>query len=353
MAALRIALIGCGHMGGIVHLNILRRLPQVEVVALAEPDAQRRDAASRKVPRATAFADYRGLLDRPEIDAVVICLPNALHADAAINALQRGKHVYLEKPLAINLEEGRKILDAWERSGRVAMIGFNYRFNPLHLEVRRHLQAGLLGELIGARSVFSSAPQRTAAWKETRQSGGGALLDLASHHVDLVRFWFGQDVQDVFASVRSQRAEADSAMVELRLADALLVQSFFSTSSTNHDQFEIYGRAGTISIDRYNSWSVTVTKPAAAGSSIQRLRQMLTRWQGGRAGIKKLLAPGCEPSFATALAHFVHAARNGTPASPDLMDGYQSLAVIAAAEESARTGCRVTISASPDKNPIS
>ena len=151
MPPLRIGLIGCGHMGRVVHLNILRRLPQVEVVALAEPDAQRRKAASRKVPRAAVFADYHELLHRSEIDATVICLPNALHAEAATATLQSGKHLYLEKPLAINLDDGRKLLDVWRRSGQVAMIGFSYRFNPLHQQVRRHIQAGRLGELIAVR----------------------------------------------------------------------------------------------------------------------------------------------------------------------------------------------------------
>jgi predicted dehydrogenase len=126
-----------------------------------------------------------------------------------------------------------------------------------------------------------------------------------------------------------------------------LVQSFFSTSSANHDQFEIYGRAGRLSFDRYNSWSVTVTKSAPVQTSIPRLWQALTRLQGGRVGIKKLLAPGCEPSFATALAHFVHAAQKSEQTSPNLEDGFQSLAAIIAAEESARTGLPVRVAPFP------
>jgi len=172
MPPLRIGLIGCGHMGRVVHLNILRRLPQVEVVALAEPDAQRRKAASRKVPRAAVFADYHELLHRSEIDATVICLPNALHAEAATATLQSGKHLYLEKPLAINLDDGRKLLDVWRRSGQVAMIGFSYRFNPLHQQVRRHIQAGRLGELIAVRSA--------ATCKRRRSSSGPGLAPCRS-----------------------------------------------------------------------------------------------------------------------------------------------------------------------------
>ncbi len=343
MPPLRIGLIGCGHMGRVVHLNILRRLPQVEVVALAEPDAQRRKAASRKVPRAAVFADYHELLHRSEIDATVICLPNALHAEAATATLQSGKHLYLEKPLAINLDDGRKLLDVWRRSGQVAMIGFSYRFNPLHQQVRRHIQAGRLGELIAVRSVFTTPPGRMPEWRQRRASGGGALLDLASHHVDLVRFWFNQQVVEVRGSVRSERAEADTATLELRLANGLQVQSFFSMSSVDDDRFEIYGRNGKLSLDRYNSWAVQITSLTRSSSAFHHFSQAVAWLPRSRFAISKLFAQANEPSFAAALAHFVTAARNGAPASPDFDDGFQSLAVIIAAEESARTGDPVAL----------
>ncbi|HEV2715752.1 MAG TPA: Gfo/Idh/MocA family oxidoreductase [Terriglobales bacterium] len=348
MLPLRIGLIGCGHMGRFVHLNILRRLPQVEVVALAESDAQRRKAASRKVPRAAAFADYHELLDRSEIDATVICLPNALHAEAATAALQSGKHLYLEKPIAINLDDGRKLLEVWRRSGRVAMIGFSYRFNPLHQQVRRHIQAGRLGELIAVRSVFTTAPHLVPEWKQRRASGGGALLDLASHHVDLVRFWFDQRPLEVHATIKSERVEADTATLELRFANGLVIQSFFSMSSVDDDRFEIYGRNGKLSLDRYNSWAVQITSLTRSPSAFHRFSQAVAWLPRSRFAISKLFAQANEPSFAAALAHFVTAARNGAPASPDFEDGFQSLAVIIAAEESARTGHSVPLAPFPE-----
>lgn len=324
-------------MGRVVHLKSLRQLPQVEVVALAESDAQRREQASQEVPRAALFSDYRELLDRSEIDATVICLPNALHAEAAIAALHRGKHVYLEKPLAINLEEGRKLLDVWRRSGRVGMIGFTYRFNPLHQQVRRHLEAGRLGELIGVRSVFTTAPHYLPEWRQRRASGGGVLLDLASHHVDLVRFWFDQRPLEVHATIKSERVEADTATLELRLANGLVIQSFFSMSSIDDDRFEIYGRRGKLCLDRYNSWNVDLTGLGRASASFRRFGQALAWLPRSRFAISKLRAPGREPSFAAALAHFVVAAQHGQQASPNLEDGFHSLAVITAAEESAHT----------------
>jgi UDP-N-acetylglucosamine 3-dehydrogenase len=336
MAALRIALIGCGHVGRVVHLNNLLRMPQAEVVALAEQDGHRLKEASRMAPHAALFSDYRELLDRSKIDATIICLPNALHSEATIAALNSGKHVYLEKPLAINLEDGRKLLDAWRRSGRVGMIGFSYRFNPLHQDLRRRLRAGELGELVGVRSIFTTPPHRVALWKQKRSSGGGALLDLGSHHIDLVRFWFNEEVRQVRANVRSQQFEADTATLELRLSNGLLVESFFSMCSVDDDRFEIYGRKGKLSLDRYNSWAVEITSQNC--NSFRRFSQAMAWLPRSGFAIRKFLRKGREPSFAAALKHFVSAAQTGEQVRPDFEDGFHSLAVIIAAEESAKIG---------------
>jgi predicted dehydrogenase len=129
------------------------------------------------------------------------------------------------------------VLVAWWRAGVVGMVGFNYRFNALYQATRLHIQSGRLGELVGVRSVFSSAARDLPAWKRTRQDGGGVLPDLASHHVDLVHFFFGQAVRDVFAGLWSQRGDGNSAMLQLRLADGLQIQSFFSLERRRRGSF--------------------------------------------------------------------------------------------------------------------
>jgi myo-inositol 2-dehydrogenase/D-chiro-inositol 1-dehydrogenase len=343
MAKLKVGLIGCGRIVQLVHLNILTRLPDVKLVALAESDVQRRGEAGRRAPSAIAFADYQELLKRSEVDAVVICLPTALHAEATVAALEQGKHVYLEKPLATNLDEAQRVVTAWRRAGVVGMIGFNYRFNALYKAVRHAVEAGQLGPLVAARSVFSTPSHPLPAWKQARPSGGGVLLDLASHHIDLVRFFFKQEVQTVSAGLRSQRAEQDSAMVHLQLADGLLVQSFFSHSAVDEDRFEIYGQAGKLAVDRYRSFGVEIIETGREFSRLRRVAQGLRSLRNGPYLLKKLLAPGHEPSYHEALFRFVSAIRGNEVAAPDLLDGYRSLEVICAAEQSARTGQSVSL----------
>jgi len=344
MSSLGIGLIGCGRIAQWVHLNALASLPDVELVAIADLDPERRKEAKRRATKAIAFAHYQELLEKTEAEAVVICLPPALHAEAVIAALQQGKHVYLEKPLATNLDDANRILRAWRQSGKVGMIGFNYRFNPLYRAVKHHIQSGRLGELVSVRTVFSSPQPEMPAWKQARKTGGGVLLDLASHHIDLLRFLFENEICEVFAEARSQYTEGDSVILQCRLANGLPIQSFFSICTVEEDRIEIYGRQAKLSVDRHHSVKVEITEAVSSHSRFKRLRHGLRSLAFSPALMESLTAPGREPSYQAALLQFVMAARTGQAVSPDLYDGYRSLAVVEAAEVSTREGKVVLVS---------
>src|SRR4030042_5317136 len=116
MSALKVGLMGCGRIAQSVHLPVLTHLPEVELVALAEVDPERLEKARHLVPKAVVCDHYETLLKMKEVEAVIICLPNDLHTEAAIASLQQGKHVYLEKPLATNLDEARRVLEVWQNT---------------------------------------------------------------------------------------------------------------------------------------------------------------------------------------------------------------------------------------------
>ena len=334
-----IGVAGCGRIARLVHLDALARLPGVRVVAAADADPKRLAEAKRRLPGAALYPDYRHLVENPGVEALVICLPPALHAAAALTALAAGKHVYVEKPIAIDLEQARAVIRAWRESGLVGMMGFNYRHSWQYREAKRCLHSGRLGALVGARSMFASRADALPAWKQMRAQGGGVLLDLASHHVDAVRFLLEQEVVEVSAAAGSRRSEIDTATLHLRLADGLLVQSSFFLNAVDEDRFEIYGEAGKLTLDRY-AGTVEVTAPVFEYGRVPQTRRALRGLVHRVAGA--LRAPG-EGSFRTALAAFVAAVGDGRPASPDLEDGYRSLAVVMAAEEAARHGRAVRL----------
>jgi predicted dehydrogenase len=348
MSLLRVGLAGCGRIALSVHLKIVLDLPGVELAALAEIDAVRRAKAHAVAPRAAVFSDFQEMLAMPELGAVIICLPNAFHAEAAIAAFANGKHAYIEKPLVTNLEEARRVKVAWQRSGMVGMIGFNYRFNPLYRALRNQVRSGRIGKPIAARSVFSTVPAGVAEWRDQRTQGGGVLLDLASHHVDLTRFMFDKEVVGVSSSLRSAHSEDDTAILQMHLSDDTFVQSFFSLSALEEDCFQVYGESGKLAVDRYRSFEVEYSLPtrgsalfAQVASSARLISRMPFLYE-------KLRSPLHEPSYRAALRHFFEAARTGQAVSPDLEDGYRSLAVVLAAEESATTGKLVSVSPGGD-----
>ena len=147
----------------------------------------------------------------------------------------------------------------------------------------------------------------------------------------------------VYADIESRCTEHDTATLHLRLADGLQIQSYFSLSAVDEDRFEIYGRAGKLTVDRYHALDVEVTTTDGKVSRLHRVRQKLKPLVNAPYLLKKLRSPWHEPSYREALSTFVSAVRGHDRVSPDFLDGYRSLEVICAAEQSAKIGQSVSL----------
>ncbi|MFW6084052.1 MAG: Gfo/Idh/MocA family protein, partial [Gemmatimonadota bacterium] len=255
---MKIGLLGCGRIARFFHLDILANRSPFQLLAVADAAPEARATASEQAPGAALYDDYRALIERADVDSVVVCLPPALHVPAGVAAFQAGKHVYMEKPIARTAAEAAPLIEAWEASGRVGMMGFNYRYDPSFREARDVIRAGRLGEVVAVRSSFTSETRSLPRWKESRESGGGALLDLASHHIDLIRYLLGEEPIRGFASVRSDRVEDDHATFDLFLESGVTVQSFASLSSVHDHRLEVHGRDAFLRVDRFRRPSLSI-----------------------------------------------------------------------------------------------
>lgn len=338
----RVALLGCGRIARLFHLPVLANLPGVRLVAVAEPDPAGRAVAADAPGNPVVRSDWREVAGASDVDAVVVCLPTAQHAEAATAAFAAGRAAYVEKPLAVDVEEARQVERAWRDSGAVGMVGFMLRFSPQVAQLRAALRLGRAGRLVGVRTSFCAAPRELPAWKTARATGGGALLDLASHHVDLVRSVFGE-VEEVGATLRSVRSEDDTALLTMTVAGGLPVQAFVSTTARQEDRVEVLGDAATLVVDRYRAPRPAVEPARPAASRRERAAAGLAAARDAPGRLRALVAPAADPSFRTALATFADAVRRGTQAAPTVADGTAGLAVIAAAEESAKTGAVVPV----------
>lgn len=346
---INIGLIGCGRIAQQKHLSILQKLPNAHLAAIAEADAQRASEAQAKAPAAQLFTDYRDLLLDAQVDAVVICLPTALHASAAVDAFEASKDVYLEKPIATSLREADEVVAAWQRAHRVGMIGFAFRADSAYQQLRQHIAEQSVGPLIGVRASFSTQKRSLPAWKQARASGGGVLLDLASHHIDALRFLLNDEVQSVSAALDSHHSEDDNASLTLHMASGLRAQLLCSMTSLEEHRVEVYGERGKLVLDRFHAPGVDVLPSGLSGAQGRRIRRAFN--------FKRLrFQPNYNQPFVDALHTFAEAVHTRTrstapaaalPAAPDLLDGYRSLAVVEAAERSARTGQRTDVPTLP------
>jgi predicted dehydrogenase len=355
--SIRVGLAGCGRIARRVHLPILAAMPGVRVTAIAEADPDARAQASRHVPSAQALADYRELCALTDLDAVVICLPTGLHADAGLRALEAGHALYLEKPIATSLADAERLVSASARAPRPAMTGFNYRFHPLALDMRARVAAGQVGAIVACRTAFSAPAHTRPAWKMQVATGGGVLLDYASHHVDLLRWMTGCEVRVVSASIQSVTCEEDTASLQMTLepvaaasasarpalsCDRVPAQMFCSWNSSDEDRLEMFGTRGRLSYDRYASLGLQFR---GAGPHHSRGRLLHANLPGLTPAVAaaRLRAPLGDPSYAPALRYFIDCVRDGRAPSPSLVDGLRSVQVVAAAQESARLARPVTL----------
>ena len=189
---MRIGIIGCGEIGSL-RAAALKRLSVWRLQAVSDIDRTRGSALSQRFG-AGLESNWRSLVERKDLDAVLVCTPPHLHAEMCIEALSAGKHVLCEKPLARSSEECRGILEVANKNRRFLATGFNYRFFPSIQKARKLLDSGLIGALdhIQSYAGYSAADQDHPWIHNVEVTGGGALRDNGIHLIDLTRYFLGE-----------------------------------------------------------------------------------------------------------------------------------------------------------------
>ncbi len=204
---IRFGVIGAGGIGS-SHLRSLNECANVAVVALAESSPHRLKSIQETFPALRGYSDYRELLDQSDIDAVTIALPNYLHASATIEALQAGKHVLLEKPMATNYGDALKIAEAVNRTGRTFMLAQNFRFNRFTQAAKQIISRGDLGQVYQVRGFWLrrwGIPRIGSWFTQKKLAGGGCTYDLGVHVLDLCFHLLGDfAVASVSGQIHSQ-----------------------------------------------------------------------------------------------------------------------------------------------------
>ena len=220
---LRVALVGVGAAAQINHLPVLKKLEDVELAALCDRDPEKTSRVAQKFGVPTSYTRFEELLNDDSIDAVDITTPNYLHAPMAIAALEAGKHVLCERPLARSADEAEAMAKAARKSDRLLMCAVQHRFRPDAQLLRKFVDKGDLGDIFLAKGGWlrQKTEWDSDEWRaQKRESGGGVVLDLGFQMIDLA-LWVLGDVkaESVTASVhRTKKGDVeDSATAFLRL----------------------------------------------------------------------------------------------------------------------------------------
>jgi predicted dehydrogenase len=188
VSGLRVGLLGVGSIAQTVHLPLLATIPDVDVAAVGDLARATANAIANRFEIPKVYRSDDDLLNDPELDAVFICTPNHLHEEQAVTALQAGKHVLVERPLAFTAKGAERVVRAAEKADRALMVALNNRFRPDVLAIRPFLRTGELGHAFFVRAGWFHRKVRVKrpTWRHKREtSGGGALMDLGIQALDL------------------------------------------------------------------------------------------------------------------------------------------------------------------------
>jgi predicted dehydrogenase len=227
-----------------------RRSAMGEVVAIASRDAGRARASADALGIPRSHGSYEALLADPAVDAVYIPLPNHLHAEWSIRALEAGKHVLCEKPLALSAADAARMAHAATASGRLLMEAFMYRHHPSWIAVQELVASGRIGRLQAVDSWFSYFLDDPANIRNVLEYGGGALYDIGCYSVSLSRLLFGAEPDEVSASIVRDPVSGVDILTTGHMTFPGGLASFTCATLVEPDQrVHIYGTAGRIEIE--------------------------------------------------------------------------------------------------------
>lgn len=331
MKPVTFGIIGAGRIGKLHADNLLSRVDGARLKAITDPFLDEDWAASRNIP--LTGKDHRILLDDPEIDAILIGSPSAEHAQQMIECAEAGKHIFCEKPIALDPEIIRNALAEVDKSGVKLQVGFNRRFDPNFSAVQHQVASGALGDPHIIR-ITSRDPAPPPA--EYVAGSGGMFLDMTIHDFDMARFLSSSEVTEVHAYGAvlvdpeiGKAGDIDTAVISLKFANgALGIIENSRKAVYGYDQrVEVFGAKGTAMADNNTPTSMIVLNESGTIRD-KPLYFFLERYK---------------TAFVAEMQSFVDAIREDKPTLVSGKDGLVPVLIAMAAKESLKTGKPVQV----------
>jgi inositol 2-dehydrogenase len=262
-------LIGVGRMGANLARHLAYTVDSANLVAIADPNQQQLSEMRPLFESVDTYSDYNKLLDRSDLDAVVIATPTNTHVEVVKAAAQAGKHIFTEKPLALTLERCDEAIAAVEANGVKLHVGFMRRFDPAYVAAKRKIDAGAIGNPVLFKSIGRDSWRPTIEFAR-RENSGGLMMDMGIHDFDLARWLMGSEVVRVYCEggclLYPELAEAgdiDNAIVNLKFANGAIGDIEISRSGIyGYDiRTEIVGTEGSLLIGKLQQTDILFLQP--------------------------------------------------------------------------------------------
>ena len=324
---LRVGFIGVGRIAD-MHYEGYKDNPRASLDAVCDVDPALAESRASEWGAKKTYDDYRRLLDDPDIDAVEIITPHHLHAEMSIAALEAGKHVSVQKPMALNVTEADAMLAAADRSNRLFRVIENYRFSPLFAKARELLNGGEIGEpltiriksLTGNMRHGWDVPSNAQDWRsdEARSGQGSTVFDHGQHIWSIARYLMG-DVERAFAYVGRERAQAHHELSPGAFLENPAMASWKYRGAERYGSWESVYAEDMVIRSRY--YPIYVSMEATGTRGVlwvnnfigQRLsdRTPLEMYRDGEITRFEDVDPGYATSFSLAVRDFIDAALEG------------------------------------------
>lgn len=349
---IKVGVIGTGGISG-VHLGGYSRNPNVEIYALCDINEKNLAKRAEEYKVSRTFTDYREMLALKELDAVSVCTWNSAHAECAIAALRAGKHVLCEKPMALNTAQAQEMEKAAKENGKLLMIGFVRRFGNDCAVLKDFIDSGSFGEIYYAKAQYLRRKGCPGGWfGDKSRSGGGPLIDLGVHVIDLCRYLMGgpQPVS-VYGATFSKLGD------RRHIKDA---RGYSSTVVSKDDIFDVedmatalirFDNGAVLSVEA--SFSLNIEKDVGnielfgtkAGCKLDPELTIFTDMNDYLANVKlsQSTALSFDGLFDNEINHFVECIETGKPCRNPAQDGVTLMKILDGIYESARTGHEVLL----------
>lgn len=344
---IKIGVIGCGAIGQRRHIPEAHANPDIQLIALADPNKERVEAVAKSFGNPKPYTDWKKLLKHPGLDAVVVATPNYLHAEQTIAALQAGKHVLVEKPMATTLTEARDMIKAAEKANKYLMVGQNQRLMPPHVKAKELLDRGVLGKVLSFRTAFQhggpegwSVDGLTSWFFKKDEAVMGVTGDLGVHKIDLMRYLLGQEFTEVSAHLATLDKKGpdgklialdDNAYVTVKTQKGILGSIIISWTNYGHGHEEnytyIFGEKGVMALGAHKDFGVTINYKNGQ-KEFHAVGEIATNTKQVSSGVVDL---------------FAKSILTKTPPTIDGHEGLHALKVILAAQEAAKVGKTINV----------